>query len=81
MRRQARDHVQRRPTHRQQGRRAGLSQQIGDPAEASRYRSVDLFTTGQISNASVYYTLRQVDDDHIEMNMQSGGTLKLQRCE
>jgi hypothetical protein len=28
------------------------------PAGASRYRIVDLFTTGQISNASVYYTLR-----------------------
>ena len=51
------------------------------PAEASRYRIVDLFTTGQISNASVNYTLRLVDDDRIEMTMQSGGTLKLQRCE
>jgi hypothetical protein len=39
------------------------------------------FTTGQIRNASVNYTLRQVDDDHIEMNMLSGGTLKLPRCE
>jgi hypothetical protein len=51
------------------------------PAGASRYRIIDLFTTGQISNGSVNYTLRLVDDDHIEMNMQSGGTLKLQRCE
>jgi hypothetical protein len=51
------------------------------PAGASRYRIVDLFTTGQIRNGSVNYTLRIVDDDHIEMAMQSGGTLKLQRCE
>jgi len=51
------------------------------PAGPSRYRIVDLFTTGQIRNGSVSYTLRLVDDDHIEMAMQSGGTLKLQRCE
>ena len=40
---------------------------------------VDVFTTGQISNGSVSYTLRQVDADHIEMQQQ-GGTIKLQRC-
>ena len=51
------------------------------PVGASRYRIVDVFTTGQIRNGSVIYTLRQVDDDHIEMIMQSGGTLKLQRCQ
>lgn len=51
------------------------------PAGPSSYRIVDQFSTGQINNASVNYTLRQVDADHIEMNMQSGGSLKLQRCE
>ena len=51
------------------------------PAGASRYRIVDVFSNGQIHNGSVNYTLRLVDDDHIEMAMQSGGTLKLQRCE
>jgi len=51
------------------------------PAGPSNYRIVDQFSTGQINNASVNYTLRQVDADHIEMNMQSGGSLKLQRCE
>ena len=51
------------------------------PVGPSRYRIVDLFTTGQIRNGSVNYTLRLVDDDHIEMAMQSGGTLKLQRCQ
>jgi hypothetical protein len=51
------------------------------PAGSSRYRIVDVFSNGQIYNGSVNYTLRLVDDDHIEMAMQSGGTLKLQRCE
>ncbi len=47
---------------------------------SSSYRVVDQFTTGQISNGSVSYTLRQVDDDHIVMQQQQGGTIKLQRC-
>jgi hypothetical protein len=51
------------------------------PAGASRYRIVDLFSNGQVRNGSVNYTLRLVDDDHIEMAMSPGGTLKLQRCE
>ena len=46
----------------------------------SSYRVIDSFTTGQISDAQAAYTLRQVDADHIEMQMQPGGTLKLQRC-
>jgi hypothetical protein len=46
----------------------------------SRYRIVDEFTTGQIRSGSLRYTLHQIDDDHIEMNMQPGGLLKLQRC-
>ena len=47
---------------------------------ASLYRVVDAFSTGQISDAHVNYTLRKVDADHIEMDMQHGATLKLQRC-
>jgi hypothetical protein len=50
------------------------------PEGPSSYRVVDEFSSGQISNATVNYTLRQVDDDHIELNMQPGGLLKLQRC-
>jgi hypothetical protein len=46
----------------------------------SNYRVVDEFTTGQISNARTSYTLRQVDADHIVMQQQQGGTIKLQRC-
>ena len=45
------------------------------------YRVVDVFTNGQVNNASVRYTLRKVDDDHIEMQQQQGGTIKLQRCQ
>lgn len=47
---------------------------------SSSHRIVDEFTTGQIRNGSTRYTLRQTDADHIEMNMQPGGVLKLQRC-
>jgi hypothetical protein len=50
-------------------------------AEApSRWRIVDEFTTGQISNAHTSYTLHQIDIDHIELQLQQGGTLKMQRC-
>ncbi|HEY0224647.1 MAG TPA: hypothetical protein VGC38_09050 [Pseudolabrys sp.] len=46
----------------------------------STYRVVDEFSTGQINNARLGYTLTQLDPDHIEMNMTPGGRLKLQRC-
>ncbi|HET7191596.1 MAG TPA: hypothetical protein VFI98_06750 [Pseudolabrys sp.] len=46
---------------------------------ASSYRVVDEFSTGQISAGQSAYTLRKVDPDHIEMNMD-GGSVKLQRC-
>jgi len=49
------------------------------PQGAANYSIVDQFTTGQISNAHVNYTLRQVDATHLEMT-QSGSTLKLQQC-
>jgi hypothetical protein len=45
----------------------------------SSYRIVDEFDTGQI-RARATLTLRQVDDDHIEINQIPGGTVKLQRC-
>jgi hypothetical protein len=50
------------------------------PSGVANYRVVDVFSNGQVNNANVYYTLRKVDADHIELNMQAGGTLKLQRC-
>lgn len=49
------------------------------PDGPSRYRVTDEFSTGQISNAHVDYTLRQVDKDRIEIR-QSSGTVMLQRC-
>jgi hypothetical protein len=48
--------------------------------EGSGFRVVDEFTTGQISNARVSYTLSQPNADHVELNMSQGGLLKLQRC-
>ncbi len=49
-------------------------------ASGSSFRIVDEFSTGQVNNARMNYTLTQIDADHIEMNMQPGGMLKLQRC-
>jgi len=51
------------------------------PEGNARWRIVDVFTTGQISNAAVTYTLVQVDPDHIALDLQKGGTLKLQKCQ
>jgi hypothetical protein len=50
------------------------------PDGPSSYRIVDEFSTGQISAGHTSYGLRKVDADHIELIMQDGGSLKLQRC-
>ena len=50
------------------------------PDGPSSYRIVDEFSTGQISAGHTSYALRKVDADHIELIMQDGGSLKLQRC-
>jgi len=50
------------------------------PEGSSSYRIVDEFSTGQISAGHSSYVLRRVDADHIEMTMQQGDSLKLQRC-
>lgn len=42
---------------------------------SSRYRVVDEFTTGQINDGHTSYTLRRIDNDHIELQMRQGGTL------
>jgi hypothetical protein len=49
-------------------------------AGASAWRVIDIFTTGQISNAQAVYTLRAVKADQLEMNMQPGGMIRLQKC-
>jgi len=45
----------------------------------SQYRVVDAFSNGQVHNGRTTYTLKQVDTDHIVLQMQ-GSTLSLQRC-
>ena len=47
---------------------------------ASAWRVIDIFTTGQISNAQAIYTLRLVKADQLEMTMQPGGMIRLQKC-
>jgi hypothetical protein len=46
----------------------------------SQYRVVDEFTNGMISDGHTAYTLRVVDNDHIELRSQQGGNLTFQRC-
>jgi len=47
---------------------------------AAAWKVIDIFTTGQISNAQAVYTLRAVKDGQLEMNMQPGGMIRLQKC-
>ena len=47
---------------------------------ASRWRVVDVFTTGQIAYGYMNYTLVRTDADRLEMVQQKGGTIRLQRC-
>jgi hypothetical protein len=49
--------------------------QIGN----TRYRVVDQFDNAMIS-ARQTYTLRLVDNDHIELDLQAGPTIALRRC-
>jgi len=51
-----------------------------NPNGAKTYKVVDQFSNGQIKDGRVTYTLKQTADDRIEMNLDKGGTLKLQRC-
>jgi hypothetical protein len=45
-----------------------------------QYRVVDEFTTGQIGNAKMNYTMRVVDAETIEMHLEKGGTVRLRKC-
>ena len=51
-----------------------------EAAGSGQYRVVDVFTTGQIGNAKVNYTLRLVDADTVEMMLEKGGTVRLRKC-
>jgi hypothetical protein len=50
-----------------------------DQVGNTRYRVVDMFTNAMI-NARQTYTLRVVDDDHIELDLQAGPVIPLRRC-
>src|SRR5262252_5882484 len=39
---------------------------------SKQWRVVDYFTSGQIRNGTVSYTLRLADADHLEMDLQRG---------
>lgn len=45
-----------------------------------RYRVADWFSNGQVRNGQVFYELRVLDENHIAMILDRGGTLRLQRC-
>ena len=49
-------------------------------ADGKSFRVVDEFTTGQIRNGSTSYKMSQSDADHLEIDQQKGGTIKLRRC-
>ena len=49
-------------------------------AGAGQFRVVDEFTTGQIGNAKMNYTLRVVDAETLELHLEKGGTLRLRKC-
>ena len=46
---------------------------------ANEFRLVDEFNTGQI-RARVDYTLRIIDNDHIELKLPQGKSVTLRRC-
>jgi hypothetical protein len=50
------------------------------PQGPARWHVTDAFSNGQVSDGHTDYTLRQTDADHIEIQPDQGGTLKLQRC-
>jgi hypothetical protein len=46
-----------------------------------RYRVADWFSNGQVRNGQVFYELLVLDADRLEMILDRGGTLKMQRCQ
>jgi len=52
-----------------------------DQIDASLFAVNDLFLTWPNVRGNVYYSLRQIDDDHIEINIpRAGKTFVLRRC-
>jgi len=50
------------------------------PQGEGRYRVADWFSNGQVRNGQVFYELQVRDADRLEMILDRGGTLQLQRC-
>jgi hypothetical protein len=48
--------------------------------DEGRYRVSDWFSNGQVRNGQVFYQIRVRDADRLEMILDHGGTLRLQRC-
>ena len=44
------------------------------------FKVVDEFSNAQVRGGKVTYTLRKTTDDRIELVLDRGGTIKLQRC-
>ena len=49
-------------------------------AGGSQYRIVDEVFNGQIQHGHMSFTLRLIDNDHIELTLDSGGSYLLRRC-
>jgi hypothetical protein len=47
---------------------------------SSEFRIVDIFSTGQINSAQAFLTLKLIEPDRAELNLQPGGLLKLRKC-
>ncbi|MBV9954855.1 MAG: hypothetical protein JOZ70_06365 [Pseudolabrys sp.] len=50
------------------------------PSGSNAWKVADTFANGQIRNARVIYTLKKIGDDRLELALDKGGTIKLQRC-
>jgi hypothetical protein len=49
-------------------------------AGGGQYRVVDEFSTGQVGNAKMNYSLRVIDPETVEMLLEKGGKVRLRRC-
>jgi len=47
---------------------------------ASRYRVVDEVFNGMVQHGHMEFSLRLIDNDHIELKLNSGGDILLRRC-
>jgi hypothetical protein len=50
-------------------------------AGEGRYRVADWFSNGQVRNGQVFYYLRVLDAGRLQIILNRGGALRLQRCQ